>query len=211
MTYSNAYEGSKKLIVAEILVLIVAVGGIAVQVMLAGGVQTEIGTAKTAASIGTLCMIVTIVAYIVNLVGLNQAGKDEPFFKTAFAISLITVLVSVASSVLTAIGYESIQSIASLAGEILQIFIIIYVISGIVSLAQRMKDTKLEQTGKKMLPLIPALMFISILVRLVNDVFGKGGETVAGAVNIGTAAITFAAGIIYLILLVKAAKALGRR
>ena len=157
-------------------------------------------------------MLVTIVAYIINLVGLNQAGKDEPFFKTAFTISVITILASVASSVLTAMGFESAQSIAELVGELLQIMIIVYVIYGVMSLAGKLKDKKLEQRGKRLLMLIVVLLFSSILIRLMGDMASeKAGAVVVGAIGIVSAIIIFVSFVMYLMLLGRAVKILERK
>lgn len=209
MKYPNAYEGLKKLFVAEILLVVVAAGGVAVQIMTASALKAGSEIPSEAASVATLCMIVTIAGYIVNLLGLNQAGKDEAFFRTAFMMALLTVAASVASSVLTAIGYDSAQSIAATIGELLQIFIIIYTIYGIGSLAEKSKSTDLAQLSRKLLMLIPAILFISMAVRLVGGF--SGGKIADETVETAAAVAVLAAHIIYMVLLGKAAKTFGRK
>ena len=92
----------------------------------------------------------------------------------------------------------------------LQIMIIIYVIYGIISLAGKLKDRKLEQNGKRLVMLVTVLLFISIIISLMADMFSKkAGEMVVGAVGIVSALLLFVSYVLYLILLGRAVKTLG--
>ncbi|MDO4859987.1 MAG: hypothetical protein Q4A48_03070 [Bacillota bacterium] len=210
MTYMEAYYGVKKVFIAEVLAAISALAGIAAAVIEANAGQGTGKAATVLASFGGILLVLTVISYILSLVGLHQAAKDEPFFKTAFTISVLGLLCSLAGGVLSAIGYESAQSIAEFANQILQIMIIIYVIYGIISLAGKLKDRKLEQNGKRLVMLVTVLLFISIIISLMADMFSKkAGEMVVGAVGIVSALLLFVSYVLYLILLGRAVKTLG--
>ena len=212
MTYMEAYYGVKKVFIAQVLSAIIAAASIGAAVVAANAGQSDGKAAEVLASFGGILLILTIVAYVLSLLGLHQAGRDEPFFKTAFTISMMALLCSVAGGVLTAIGYESAKSIADFAVQILQIMIIIYVIYGIISLAGKLKDRKLEQNGKRLVMLVTVMLFISIVIDLMADIFSKkAGELVVGAIGIVAAIIIFVAYVLYLILLGKAVKTLGEK
>ncbi|MBQ2677601.1 MAG: hypothetical protein IJF96_01650 [Firmicutes bacterium] len=212
MTYMEAYYGVKKVFIAQVLAAITALAGIAAAAIEANAGQGDGKAAEVLASFGGILLILTIVSYILSLIGLKQAARNEPFFRTAFTISLLGLVCSLGGGVLSAIGYESAQSIAEFANQMLQIMIIIYVIYGIISLAGKLKDEKLEQNGKRLVMLITVLLFISIIISLMADMFSKkAGEMVVGAVGIVSALLLFVSYVLYLILLGRAVKTLGEK
>ena len=112
MTFPNAYHGVKKIFTAEILsiiaaflALVTAVVAIVAAVSMAAGEED----AAAAAGLGTVGLIIAsgvlyIISYIMNLVGLHQAGKDEANFKTAFIIMIFTLILTVVTVIINTIS-----------------------------------------------------------------------------------------------------------
>ncbi|MBQ1352988.1 MAG: hypothetical protein IIY39_03380, partial [Firmicutes bacterium] len=74
MTYMEAYYGVRKVFIAEVLAAISALAGIAAAVIEA---NTGQGTGKAAtvlASFGGILLVLTVISYILSLVGLHQAA-----------------------------------------------------------------------------------------------------------------------------------------
>ena len=91
MKFPNAFNGSKKILLAEILALIAAVlvmiAGITLGGTIANAVETNNGDAVIGGAIGAGALILVggiagIVAFVVEIIGINACAKDEPSFKT---------------------------------------------------------------------------------------------------------------------------------
>ena len=209
MTCKEAYYGVKKVFIAQVLATAAAAAAVGAAVFEANLSQTDGKGAALLEVFGGILLALTMISYIIYLIGLRQAGKEEPYFKTAFKVSMAALLCSVAGGVLSVLKIETARSIAELAVELLQILIIVYVIYGIVSLAGKLEDRKLEQRGKRLLMLVTVLLFISILIPLMGDISSeKAGALVVGAIGIVAAIAVLIAYVIYLLLLARAVKLL---
>ena len=112
MRFPNAYNGVKKIFSAEILhlvaVILMAVG--LVTAVIAGVVGTAVGDAAEltegefvvtvggiigAVSILAVGGILALIAFILQIVGVGQAMKDESYFKTAFIFIFVSVIFEV--------------------------------------------------------------------------------------------------------------------
>lgn len=220
MTYPNAYSGVKKVFTAQILILVGAI--LAFIVAVAGAMATTDGTpsevaggAAMGAAIGagalaSVTAILMFIAFIINLVGLHQAGKDEHYFRTAFNLTIAGIAVAVIQGIVNAAVSETAASGVQIVSDLLRILVMIYVIYGIIEIAKAIGDEKLQKKGRTLLTFITVLMIISIVIRLVADIAGDHMADPAlvamGAIGIVSALIVVISYILYLSLLSRAVK-----
>lgn len=116
-----------------------------------------------------------------NLVGLNQAAKDEQrAFKTAFFFAIIELIASGLSGVL-----EDQRDLLDLLIKICTILVFVFTVNGISNLAKAYHNNALVSTGNKLIILETILMALTVIL----DHFLKGsaadiGDTVAAILNI---------------------------
>ena len=106
MKFPNAENGVKKLFTAEILQIIAAVALAAAAVMglvtLANAANENAG-ATLGFGAGTLVFsiggaVVSLIAFILTIVGLVKASKDDDGFKTALAFIILAVVATIVGS-----------------------------------------------------------------------------------------------------------------
>lgn len=232
MRFPNAFKGVSKMFAAEILKLI-ATGltiatGVAGIVSSAGviklaseGVQltdelvasnVNVGGLVATGILGVGAMILYIIAYIMNLVGMHQAGKDEDNFRSAFGISIAVLIISIGTAVLTglSIGGNVPENIASTARTICEIIVMILVVGGIMNLAEMCRDEKMVRFGKTVSVLILVFVIAAAVATFISIFFGRlaWAQHVEGILDIISGVALFIGYIIYIIYLGKAKKML---
>lgn len=178
MKFPNAFNGSKKILLAEILALIAAVlvmiAGITLGGTIANAVETSNGDAVIGGAIGAGALILVggiaaIVAFVVEIIGINACAKDDPSFKTALYAILAGIVASVISSA-TSKGdqisvvseiFSVISSIASLAATVL-------VIKGFITLANRLDRSDVAASGNTTLYICVAASAVSIIASIIG-------------------------------------------
>ena len=103
MRFPNASAGVKKLYTSEILslialifALITAIAGFFTIGVIDAGVDGAVNAGLGVTGVFTiLTAILSLIAFILSLVGLSRAGKDEPAFKYALYATFIGIVVSV--------------------------------------------------------------------------------------------------------------------
>ena len=216
MTFSNAYHGVKKVFTAELLklfggvcLLIAAVLGALAVGAAADGAATGAGVS----GIGSIVFIAAgfvlpIIGYIMNLVGLHQAGKDEDGFKTAFTISIFALIIAVVAGILTAfnVGNGIADNIATIVQRICEIFIFVLVVGGVANLADRLGKTQMIGKASTVLTIFIVCWVINILASLVDVIFGVNDTTttITSIAGIVVAVFSIIGYIVYLVFLGKA-------
>jgi len=91
MTHENARAGFKNLFTAEVLAII------AVVIDTVGVLLTLIPAAGLViyGVVQIVSIVLVVIAFIMQLVGLSKAGKDEPMIKSAFVGTLIALIVTI--------------------------------------------------------------------------------------------------------------------
>ena len=220
MTFPNGYKGVKKLFTAEILALISSVllvaAGIAVLVALAGALTAE-GGAASVGLIGTsvfsiIAGILVIIAYILKLVGLKQAGKDSDRFHMAFTIAICTLNLAIISGILNAIfGANSvIDDIVQLIQRIANIVVIFMVIMGIQDFADQLHNDKMANRGNTVTWIIAIPYILSAIAGIIPGFFGANGTTgtISGVMLLISGILGIIGSIMYLVYLGQAKKML---
>ena len=177
MTYPNAYEGVKKIRTAQLFMLVIAVIGIVLAIMtaIAGGTKSiEGGTLAGAGVIALIAGILAIVAFVINLIGLSKASKDEGNFRTALTMTIVGIVVSVISSAFS--GNTMVNGILELVGNAISVFVMMYVVRGIMSLARNLGNDEMISKGKSILTKVVTVYVIAIIVGLIGTVL-QGNQT----------------------------------
>ena len=200
MKFPNAAKGVKKIFTAEILnligtiVMVIAAIVVAIGAAGAAGAQTEEGIAlalgggmMVALIFIAVYMILAIIAYIMNLVGIINASKDETNFKSA----LIFLIVGIVTMILVAVFRNNpvVYSMLLSLGNLMNVFVNIFVIAGGVKLADRLNRGDVSTKGTNVLKLIIVVAILSLIASLISSFMG-------GMVASVTAAVLFIVGLV---------------
>ena len=161
MTFPNAFHGVKKVFTAEILKLIGAACLLiaAVLAVLAASAATSGSEGGAVASgLGASILLVAaavlpIIGFIMNLVGLNQAGRDDEYFHTAFIVAIFALIIRVISGIFTLlnVGGGVADNIATFISGICEIIVFVLVVNGVLSLADRLHKSDIFGTATKLI------------------------------------------------------------
>lgn len=232
MRFPNAFKGISKVFAAEILKLI-ATGltiatGVAGIVSSAGLIEkaaegaqitedliasnVNVGGLVATGILGVGAMILYIIAYIMNLVGLRQASYDEDSFGTAFGLSIAVLIISIGTAVLTAfsVGGNIPNEIAGTARTVCEIIVMILVVQGIMNLSDRLNDEKMGSFGMKVIVVIAIFVIGAAAANFISIFFGGYGwaQRVDGILDIISGVALLIGYIVYIIYLGKAKKML---
>ena len=177
LKFPHAFDGVKKIFTAEIIQLVAAILVLIVYVLnviilaIAPGanVDTVLGVGAVLFSIiGVLSIVMgiaSIVAFIIYIVGVVRAGNDEPKFKTMLILIIANIIVSLVSNNIQNVVVISILSIAS---TVITALVGIFLIQGIISLAQKVGDANVEAKGYSLLKVIYVICILSVILGIVN-------------------------------------------
>ncbi len=214
MRYPDAYSGIKKLFTAEILDLIVAVLGI-----IAGGIlitnvknaadisSADAGAVLGAGALGLIAGIVGIVSFILQLVGLSQAGKDEKNFKNALLAALAGIVISILASAFAKNAF--LTGLFGMLRTVCNLLITLMVINGIINLARKLGNEDIERKGGNILRILVLVYVITAVIELLSGIFGKNAvRPITGVLSVVAGIFAVLATIFYISLLSKARKML---
>lgn len=218
MKYPNAFAGIKKIFTAEILMVIAEVctviGVIAMIVALAGLKADSADAAVGGGAVAIIFMlgagVLSIIAFILQALGLSKAALDEPNFKNGLWCVIAGLALTIVSSIMSTIGLSLSSSILELLSSIINMLIIIYVIAGIRSLSEKLEDSAMVGMGNKLLVIILIVYILSLISSLIVAIFGGISASVAaGVFALASAVLSAVATIIYIVYLGKAKKMLS--
>ena len=221
--FPNALNGVKKIYTAEILMLIAAILGIvtaiaAITGVLAAEAASQLGSSGLAgAAGGTLigaglfavaAAVLSLIGFIMNIVGVTRAARDEERFKSALTAIIIGIVCSVLSGFFQS-GWVSV--VVSNVSEICEILATYFILSGIIHLAEQLGDREMASRGTALRKLILIIWVVSFVLGVISGVFALSeAMTVAGrVVGIIALIVSLVSYIMYLRLLSQARKMLG--
>ena len=178
MRFPNAHSGVKKIFSAEILNLIAVLvligaavcGVIAGMVVMNNASDIALDDAAIAGSavsavlllVLTLASVVLlIVAYILQIVGVVKAMKDEPAFKIALAFIIIAAVAAVLGGI-DALP-ATVKSISQPINTLAELCVTLFIIQGIRNLADRLNNGEMSAKGQKIFFLIAAMYLIAFV------------------------------------------------
>ena len=221
MKYPNAAKGVKRIFTAEILGLISTILLIIGFVLLIPALVAKNGAeGMEGAAIGaTVAMgvfvliagVLSIIAFIMNIIGISNASKDEENFKSALLFLILGLVAKAASITIGRFVNDAAVATGMLdsASSLLNIFVTIFVISGIVKLADRLNRGDISAKGTNVLKILIAVNVLSLIASFVASVMG--GPVASGVslvLAIVSAVLSLVQYIMYLSLLGKAKKML---
>ncbi len=221
MSFPNGYKGVSKLFAAEILMLISSVilvvsGGIGIGIAsLTAATQLTVAAVAAIGIVGILILaasIVVLIAMIIKLVGLAQAGRDERNFKIAFNISIFVLVLAVASAVLKLImgatsGIDEVVQLIQRIGEIVVIFL---VIGGIQSFATSLGNERIMRRGSAIAWIIAIPYALGAIADMIPGFFGESSTAVSisGIMTLVGGVLGIIGSILYLVYLGQAKRML---
>ena len=199
MNYRNAKKGIDQIYKAELLAILgtvlLIVGAIVVLVagnkgseggMVAGGIPALIGG------------ILLIISYLINLVGLSNASKDDEYFKTAWIIALVTIVASAIQAVLNTKGL-GIEWLFDLISRVGQVAIMVFVITGIGRIADKLGNSNVSRLSKNTINVTCGVYVLALIANLISDIFNaKAMMTVAAVIAIIAGILSIISYIYYL-------------
>ncbi len=223
MKFPNASQGVKKLFTSEILNIIAGfllfIGAIGAAIAAVGAMsaanQDSLTDGQAAALLGGGAitavfmfggLVISIIAYIMMIVGLNNARKDDSNFNTAFIFVFVSLILSVISSFIPGVFGQILSSISQLA----TMFITVYIILGIRSLAIQLGNQQVENKGKTILYIIAVVYILAFIAKLVSTFTTASAAVVSGVLAVIVIVLDIIAYIIFLTYLAQAKKMLAQ-
>ena len=216
MKFPHAYKGVLKLFVAEIISIAAAVVGL-VTAILANIPNLNIAAP---AALGTVSIVALIVAFVLQLIGLIQASRDEYNFRAALFVVIVAIVLSIVNSVLTALPDQNtaltlVEAFLEAFSKVASIIVIVLVLGGIANLAEKLHNSEMAEKGHTLVFWVVLLFAISVLFGLFPNFFvfnpvGDGWSIFFTIITILAAVIELVVYINVLVYLYKATKMLKK-
>lgn len=179
MKFANAYKGLKTLKMAEVLNIIglsAAALIILVSIVVMGGIgsRADLSTQDVANAMGgSLILLVggfvsvalAVIAYILQIIGINEAKTDDEGFDNALMFVIGGIVVSLISG--GASGWFGV--VMSIASKVLSVIVTLCIISGIRSTAKRLGNTEVENKGRTVNIIVIVLAVIAIALSVAGS------------------------------------------
>lgn len=217
MRFPNAFRGVKKIWLAEMLMLLAAVIGIILIVVIAANstlVDGQVVVDKTAvetpaAILGICTALIALVAFVLNLVGLINARKDDSAFKIALFVTLLGIVASAISSIWS--GNQGLVKWMDTVLTICSMFASYYVLTGIANLAEQFPDEATKALALKSRTLVEGTFCATAIFKLIISIFKiQDGSTIYTILSIIALVLELVSYILYLRALSKGKKMLAK-
>ena len=193
MRFPNAHEGVKKIFTAEVLMLIVTLGTLIVNGLAMSQNRSD-GLIAAAAIVLVVAGIISIIAFIMNLLGIIQARKDEAKFTYALYAVIGGIVASLVQSAFLDNGL--VIGIANTFASVCSALATFYVIEGILSLAEQLGNDDMIAKGKRARIIVVTLWLVVVILQLLGTFFGTGNETLVVVESV----LVLSAGVLSIIL-----------
>ncbi|MBQ6153615.1 MAG: hypothetical protein IJJ15_07710 [Ruminococcus sp.] len=218
MQFPNAEKGIKKIFASAVLEIIGAAGMVIsafITLVIAAMIeQGSVGEDSVTGLIGLIgiiglavSLILTLIAKILSIVGYAQASKDEGSFKIAISVSIAIIAVGILYLIFY--NHEVLSNIISQIMDLLSLIVVIYVIQGIINLAEAIGDAKIIKRGKTLFILITILYGLTCVSNLIAAIFkDETASIIASSISLVAELFGTIQLIIYIVFLGKAKKML---
>ena len=221
--YPNAAKGVKRIFISEILSLIAEIGAIVAIITTLFSIATAasesevdpvVGIFASDAYVGLtvtglvtiIAAVLAVIAFIMQLVGIVNASKDEGAFK----ISLFAVIASIVFTIIGGFFPQTsiVSKIFSALTTLSQLFVTVFIIQGIINLAKKIGNSAVEKKGNTLLKIIACIYIISVIIYIVTGIIG-GAPIIANVLSIGSSVLQIVAYLLFLSVLSNAKKMLA--
>ena len=217
MRFPNAFRGVKKIWLAELLMLLAAAVGIILIFVVAANstmngeevIVNKEAVKVPAAILGIGTAVIALVAFILNLVGLINARKDDGAFKIALFVTLLGIAVSAVGAI-----WSDNQVLTKWMDTILTIcslFASYYVLTGIANLAEQFPDEATKALALKSRTLVEGTFCATAIFKLIISIFKiQDGSTIYTILSIVALVLELVSYVLYLRALSKGKKMLAK-
>ena len=225
MMFPNAAKGVKKIFTAEILSLIAAFLIIVAAVMALstfGSIKGFEATQSTAAAAGAFAsgigmaifsigsLVLAIIAFIFNILGVVQASRDESTFKIALYALIAGVVFTCLGSIFENRSGPLSGAMSALA-TVAELIVTLYVIQGIRLLASRLNNREVDNQGQKIYMIILIVLILRLIANILVAIFGgRFTTTLALSFYMASIVLSLVQYIMYLVFLAKGKKMLAQ-
>ena len=173
MKYPNASKGLQTIVIAEFIAAAASILAVIVSALAfssAEASETEQYTFGAVSIIMLLIVAMYIAAFVLEIIGIVSASKDEPAFK----VSLYAIIAAIILIVLSGFFYENetVFLIISIAGDVAQFFLVHYIIHGIMHLSNHLGRPEVSKKGKKIFTVIYLGIIFEVIVRVIEIIYG---------------------------------------
>ena len=178
MKYPNASKGLQTFMIAEFITLAASIIAVIASILALPGVEAPQSELSVSVVVMLVVVIMYVAAYVMGIIGITGACKDEPAFK----VSLFAIIALLIFSVLSTFFYknETVYFIFSIAADVAYFFLVHYIIHGIMHLSEHLGRPDLSKSGKKIFTVVYIGIIFEVIVRIIEIVYGqKQGEEIA--------------------------------
>ena len=217
MQFPHAHKGVSQIYKAEILALIagilaviaavLAIGAVAANEAEAGG-EVVGGALIGAGGLALVMGVLAIISFILTILGIKNAAKDEGDFNKAMIWLLLGIVGAIIASAFASNGLA--QDIGNIVRDVGSLLSTLYVITGVLHLAERLHNAEEISRGNKLIKLILGAYVIAIILEIIQLFAGKSdaGGVISAVLAIVTAVIMVVAYFVYLKFLSRARRML---
>lgn len=210
MKFPNAYAGVKQLFTAQILNILSTVvffAGAVYAMLVPGEISPDENETAFFVLLGITvgATVLALVAFIVQLIGLNTARKDERLFKKAMYFVIICAVCTVA--LMLAGGMFG--KITAGVDEVSTLLIFVYIFLSIYIIAEKMGETGMQKGGKLALLIVTVAFGSALLMQIIAAFIPERVDTVE-TIDFVSAIVEFAGYITAMIYIGMAKKMLAK-
>ena len=205
MNYTNSQKGIQKIFIGEILTLAsVLISVIATILMFITGRSLTAAAGMSSGGLFFLSTGLALAAFILTILGISSASKDENNFKNALAALFVGIIANIAQSAVSGKG-ALVAGLFVVVETFCQFLVTYYIVSGTLNLARSIHDREVQALGLDTLKLILLFYAVILVLNIISTVLSVRALTAAGIITSLLAMIaSLAVGIVYLRLLNKA-------
>ena len=215
MRYPNAFKGVSQIYKAELIAIVAVIcTGIGAILAIFGVGVADVGSEAVGAGFaitGGLFVIATavlmIVSYILNIIGVGNAAKDEIGFRSAMIAIIVGIVASIVAGIFA--NKEAVSLIAQLVSKICDVMVFWFCIGGIRNLADKMNDRVIADKADSFTKLIIGIYIAGIVLAIIGS-FVKAGGFLDGLIDVAGVVCSIVAYLSYLSLLKGARDMLAR-
>ncbi len=212
--FKNAYEGIKKIHLAQLLALCASV------LMIVGSIITLINAQKSTEEAATaftiygaiimLSLIAMLASFILNLIGLNKAKTDDKNFNTALILTILGIVVSIVGGFFT--KNELVKNLINVGTNVISLLACVFVVKGIINLATELGNLEVIAKGAYILKLVISIQGLAIIANIIALIFGgnQTGATIAAIMGLIAGILSIVFYFFYLSILGKAKNMLAK-
>ena len=205
MNYTNSQKGIQKIFIGEILTLAsVLISVIATILMFITGRSLTAAAGMSSGGLFFLSTALALAAFILTILGISNASKDENNFKNALAALFVGIIANIAQSAVSGKG-ALVAGLFVVVETFCQFLVTYYIVSGTLNLARSIHDREVQALGLDTLKLILLFYAVILVLNIISVALSAGTLSAAGVITSLLAMIaSLAVGIVYLRLLNKA-------